>query len=145
MPVEILLVEDNPGDVRLARESLSPNNKLIHLQIACDGAEAIAVLTKQGTHADAPRPDVVMLDLNLPHIDGRKVLAFIKGNDGLKSIPVIIVTASDEEGDIVASYENGAKSYHIKPVLWEEFESLVKTIHDFWMGKSRLPRQNLSK
>jgi two-component system, chemotaxis family, response regulator Rcp1 len=142
MPTEVLLVEDSPGDVRLTQEAFREVNKAIHLHVVCDGVEAMALLRRQGDHVRAPRPDLILLDLNLPKMDGREVLARIKGDVGLKAIPTIILTSSEAEADIVKSYQLHANCYLSKPVRLEEFESLVKCINDFWLTRVRFPQQS---
>jgi len=144
IPIEVLLVEDSPGDVRLTQEAFRDANRSIHLQVATDGVEAMAVLRPQGTHVNAPRPDIILLDLNLPKMDGREVLAEIKGDDHLKTIPTVILTISTAEADIVKSYQLQANCYLVKPVQLEAFESLVKSINDFWLTKVKLPPQRQS-
>lgn len=141
MPIVVLLVEDSAGDVRLTQESLRDANRAIHLYVASDGVEAMAFLKRTGTHAEAPRPDLILLDLNLPRMDGREVLAAIKADEDLKTIPTVILTTSDSEKDILKSYELQANAYLTKPVRLEEFESLVKSINDFWLTKVKLPLQ----
>jgi chemotaxis family two-component system response regulator Rcp1 len=141
MPIEILLVEDSSGDVRLTQEAFRDANKLIQLHVASDGVEAMAFLRRQGAHSHAPRPDLVLLDLNLPKMDGREVLAQIKGDDDLKTIPTLILTTSDAEADILRSYQLQANCYLNKPVRFDAFESLVKSINDFWLAKVKLPPQ----
>jgi chemotaxis family two-component system response regulator Rcp1 len=141
MPIEVLLVEDSPGDVRLTQEAFREANKTIHLHVAADGVEAMAFLRREGIHSQAPRPDLILLDLNLPKMDGREVLAHIKGDEGLKSIPTVILTTSDAEADIVKSYQLRANCYLTKPVQLDAFESLVKSINDFWLTKVKLPQQ----
>src|SRR3954469_15496967 len=141
MPIEVLLVEDSPGDVRLTREAFRDANGAIHLNVANDGVEAIEFLRKTGKHVDAPRPDLILLDLNMPKMDGREVLAHIKTDDYLKTIPVVILTTSEFEGDITKSYQLAANCYLNKPVELEEFEILIKSINDFWLTQVRLPRE----
>jgi two-component system, chemotaxis family, response regulator Rcp1 len=141
MPIEVLLVEDSPGDVRLTREAFRRANQSIHLHVACDGVEAMAFLKNEGTHANAPRPDIILLDLNLPKMDGREVLAHIKEDENLKTIPIVILTTSVAEVDIVQSYQLRANCYLSKPVQLNEFEALVKSINDFWLTGVRLPNQ----
>jgi two-component system, chemotaxis family, response regulator Rcp1 len=141
MPIEVLLVEDSPGDVRLTQEAFREANRAIHLHVASDGVEAMAFLKRQGTNANAPRPDLILLDLNLPRMDGREVLAEIKGDDSLKTIPTIILTTSESEADIVKSYQLQANCYLSKPVQLGAFENLVKSINDFWLTTARLPQQ----
>jgi two-component system, chemotaxis family, response regulator Rcp1 len=145
VPTEVLLVEDSPGDVRLTREAFRDANKSIHLHVACDGLEAMAFLKNEGTYANAPRPDIILLDLNLPKMDGREVLAHIKEDEHLKTIPVVILTTSLAEVDIVKSYQLLANCYLSKPVQLEEFEALVKSINDFWLREVKLPSQRKSE
>jgi two-component system, chemotaxis family, response regulator Rcp1 len=133
LPIEILLVEDNPGDVRLTREALRDAKVLNHVQVAADGVEAMAMLRKQGAHAKAPRPDLIFLDLNLPRKGGREVLEEIKQDDGLKHIPVVILTTSQAEQDIMESYRLRANAYVTKPVDLEQFLKVVKSIEQFWL------------
>ena len=139
MPIQVLLVEDSPGDVRLTQEAFRDANVSINLNVASDGIEAMEFLRKQGPHHEAPRPDLILLDLNLPRMDGREVLAHIKADEDLKTIPTVILTTSDAETDIVKSYELQANCYLSKPVELEAFESLVKSINDFWLTKVELP------
>jgi len=141
MPTEVLLVEDSPGDVRLTKEAFRDANQSIHLHVACDGVEAMAFLKHQGAYVDAPRPDIILLDLNLPKMDGREVLAHIKDDESLKTIPIVILTTSEAEVDIVKSYQLHANCYLSKPVQLEEFEALVKSINDFWLMEVKLPLQ----
>ena len=141
MPTEVLLVEDSPGDVRLTQEAFRDANKSVHLHVASDGVEAMAFLRHERAHVHAPRPDLILLDLNLPKMDGREVLANIKRDDGLKTIPTIILTTSEAEADIVKSYQLQANCYLTKPGQLEAFETLVKSINDFWLTKVKLPRQ----
>jgi chemotaxis family two-component system response regulator Rcp1 len=140
-PIEVLLVEDSPGDVRLTREAFREANGSIRLHVATDGVEAMSFLRHEGLHAHAPRPDFILLDLNLPKMDGREVLALIKKDDGLKTIPTCILTTSEAEVDILKSYELQANCYLIKPVQLEAFENVVRSINDFWLTKVRLPQQ----
>ncbi len=140
MPIEVLLVEDNPGDVRLTKEVFRHADCSVRLHVACDGVEAMAFLRREGAAlADVPRPDIILLDLNLPGMDGREVLARIKENPMLKTIPTVILTTSDAEADIAESYQLGANCYLRKPVQPEVFESVVKSINDFWLTKATLP------
>jgi two-component system, chemotaxis family, response regulator Rcp1 len=141
MPINVLLVEDSPGDIRLTQEAFRDANRAIHLHVAADGVEAMAFLTHQGAHVDAPRPDIILLDLNLPKMDGREVLARIKADDSLKLIPTVILTTSDAEVDIVKSYRLQANCYLRKPVQLEAFENLVRSINDFWLVRVELPQQ----
>jgi two-component system, chemotaxis family, response regulator Rcp1 len=141
MPLEVLLVEDSPGDVRLTQEAFHDANRAIHLNVAIDGVDAMAFLRHEGRHSAAPRPDLILLDLNLPKMDGREVLAHIKEDESLKLIPTVILTTSDAEADIVRSYQLQANCYLTKPVQLEAFEALVKSINDFWLTKVKLPAQ----
>ncbi len=139
-PIEVLLVEDSPGDVRLTQEAFREADVSIRLHVAADGLEAMAFLRKEGVYAQAPRPDLILLDLNLPRMDGREVLASIKEDEGLKSIPTVILTTSEAEADIAKSYQLQANCYLSKPVQLDAFESLVSSINDFWLTKVKLPR-----
>ena len=140
-PIEVLLVEDSPGDVRLTKEAFSTANPLIHLHVATDGVEAMAFLRHEGVHALAPRPDLILLDLNLPKMDGREVLGHIKKDESLRMIPTVILTTSDAEGDITKSYQLQANCYLNKPVQLDAFEGLVKSINDFWLKDAKLPKR----
>jgi chemotaxis family two-component system response regulator Rcp1 len=140
-PLQVLLVEDSAGDVRLTQEAFREANRRIVLQVASDGVEAMAFLRQEGPHRHAPRPDLILLDLNLPRMDGREVLAHIKGDSGLMSIPIVILTTSDAEADILKSYELHANCYLSKPVQLAAFELLVKSINDFWLTTAKLPHQ----
>jgi len=140
VPIEVLLVEDSPGDVRLTQEAFRDANPSIHLHVASDGVEAMAFLRHEGTHVRAPRPDLILLDLNLPKMDGRAVLAQIKADSSLKTIPTIILTTSEAQADIVQSYRLSANCYLSKPVQLDAFESLIKSINDFWLTKAKLPQ-----
>jgi two-component system, chemotaxis family, response regulator Rcp1 len=139
-PIEVLLIEDSPGDVRLTREAFRSANPSINLHVASDGVEAIAFLKREGPHSSAPRPDLILLDLNLPKMDGREVLARIKEDENLKTIPTVILTTSDAEVDIAKSYQLQANCYLNKPVQLEAFENLVKSINDFWLTEVTLPK-----
>jgi two-component system, chemotaxis family, response regulator Rcp1 len=141
MPIQVLLVEDSPGDVRLTQEAFRDANKAIQLNVVVDGVEAMAFLRHEGVHLHAPRPDLILLDLNLPKMDGREVLAHIKEDESLKLIPTVILTTSDAEADIVRSYQLQANCYLNKPVQLDAFENLVKSINDFWLTKVKLPQQ----
>ena len=136
----VLLIEDNPGDVRLTQEAFRASNKAINLRVAMDGVEAMSFLQRTGAQAHAPRPDLILLDLNLPKMDGRQVLAHIKSDESLKLIPTVILTTSDAESDIVKSYQLQANCYLTKPVQLEAFESLVQSINDFWLTMVKLPK-----
>ena len=138
-PVEILLVEDNPGDVRLTAEALQEAKVWNRLSVTPDGVEALAFLRRQDTYGAAPRPDVILLDLNLPKRDGREVLAEIKADEHLKTIPVVILTTSKAEQDILRTYELHANCYITKPVDLEQFLNVVRAIEDFWLCVVKLP------
>jgi CheY-like chemotaxis protein len=140
----VLLVEDSPGDVRLTKEAFRDADPEIDLRVVVDGVEAMAYLKREGVHVDAPRPHFILLDLNLPKMDGREVLAHIKEDDDLRTIPTVILTTSDAEADIVTSYKLQANCYLSKPVQLEEFESLVRSINDFWLTRVKLPQHALS-
>jgi chemotaxis family two-component system response regulator Rcp1 len=141
-PLQVLLVEDNPGDVRLTQEAFREANRKIVLHVASDGVEAMAFLRREGNHHSAPCPHLILLDLNLPRMDGREVLAHIKGDSDLMMIPTVILTTSEAEADILKSYELHANCYLSKPVQLAAFELLVKSINDFWLTKAKLPHNN---
>lgn len=141
MATQVLLVEDSPGDVRLTREAFRDADISIELHVATDGVEAMDFLRRAGMHASAPRPDLILLDLNLPRMDGREVLAQIKADDDLRTIPTVILTTSDAEADIVESYQLQANCYLTKPVQLDAFESLVQSINDFWLTRVKLPQK----
>jgi CheY-like chemotaxis protein len=141
MLVDVLLVEDSPGDVRLTQEAFRDSNTLHRLHVVTDGAEAMAFLKREGMNARAPRPDLILLDLNLPKMDGREVLAHIKADDGLKTIPTVILTTSEASADIAKSYQLQANCYLSKPVQSVVLEGLVRRIHDFWLAAVRLPKR----
>jgi chemotaxis family two-component system response regulator Rcp1 len=138
-PIEILLVEDNPGDVRLTREAFLEGNLDSHLSVAPDGVEALAFLRREGPYGDVARPDMILLDLNLPKMDGREVLAEIKSDDNLRRIPVVILTTSRAEQDVYRSYDLHANCYITKPVDLDQFISVVRSIEDFWLRIVKLP------
>lgn len=138
-PIEILLVEDSPGDVRLTREALTANKIRNTLHVVADGVEALAFLRKQGKHANAPRPNLILLDLSLPKKDGREVLAEIKGNGNLRRIPVVVLTTSGAEEDILKAYDLNANCYVTKPVNLDSFIKVVKSIESFWLTIVELP------
>ena len=138
-PVEILLVEDNPGDVRLTREALKDGRVLNHLSVVHDGQEALDYLRRRPPHDEATRPDVILLDLNLPKRDGREVLTEIKADADLRRIPVVILTTSDAEQDILAAYNLNANCYITKPVDLDQFIRVVRSIGDFWLTIVKLP------
>lgn len=138
-PVEILLVEDNPGDTRLAREGLSEGKIRNNLHVVDNGVKAMAFLRRQGEYAKAPRPDLILLDLNLPRKDGREVLREIKDDEHLKVIPVVILTTSKAEEDIIKTYSLHANCYITKPLGLQQFLDVVRSIEDFWFTIVRLP------
>ena len=140
MPIEILLVEDNPGDVRLTMEALKDAKVRNTLHVAMDGVEALAFLRKQGKYAAVPRPDLILLDLNLPKKNGREVLEEIKKEDGLSHIPIVILTTSQAERDVVESYRLHANAYVTKPVDLEQFLKVVGSIEEFWLEIVKLSR-----
>jgi CheY-like chemotaxis protein len=139
--IEVLLVEDSPGDVRLTREAFKDAKVHISLNVASDGAEAMDFLNREGEHANAPRPDLILLDLNLPKKDGREVLEEIKESPTLKSIPVVVLTTSASEGDILRSYKLHANCYITKPVGLDGFLEVVKSIDSFWLTVVKLPSE----
>lgn len=139
MPIDILLVEDSAGDVRLTVEALREGKILNTLSVARDGVEALAFLHKEGKYANAPRPDLILLDLNLPRKDGREVLTEIKADDSLKRIPVVVLTTSQAEQDILKTYNLHANCYVVKPVELEEFMVVVQSIESFWLRIVKLP------
>ena len=139
MTLEVLLVEDSPGDVRLTREAFRDAKTNINLHVATDGVAAMAFLRREGDHSQAPRPDFILLDLNLPKMDGREVLAHIKEDDNLKTIPTIILTTSEAEVDILKSYQLQANCYINKPVQLEAFDAIVKSVNSFWLTTAKLP------
>jgi len=139
-PIEILLVEDNPGDVRLTIEALREGKVRNNLSVVSDGMEAMAFLHREGKYDGAPQPDLILLDLNLPKKDGREVLEEIKADDQLKHIPVVILTTSRAEHDVLRSYNLHANCYVTKPVDLDQFISVVKSIEDFWLTVVTLPR-----
>jgi two-component system response regulator len=137
--LQILLVEDDPGDVELTRESLNDSKLLISMNVVEDGVEAMAFLKREGKYSDASRPDLILLDLNLPRKDGRAVLAEVKADDSLKMIPIVILTTSTAEEDILKTYNLGANCYITKPVGLAQFTSVVQAIEGFWFTVVRLP------
>jgi two-component system, chemotaxis family, response regulator Rcp1 len=139
----VLLVEDSPGDVRLTKEAFRNAGTGVFVHLASNGVEAMAFLRREGIHADAPRPDLILLDLNMPKMDGREVLALIKGDEGLKAIPIVVLTTSDAESDVVASYQLQANCYLRKPAHWDAFEALVTNINLFWLTRVTLPPKNM--
>jgi CheY-like chemotaxis protein len=138
-PIEILLVEDNAGDVRLVKEALEENKFLNNLHVARDGVEAMEFLHKEGEYANAVRPDLILLDLNLPKKDGREVLAEVKVDEDLKRIPVVIMTISKAEEDILKTYNLHANCYITKPIDLDQFIKVVKSVESFWLAIVELP------
>jgi two-component system, chemotaxis family, response regulator Rcp1 len=138
-PINILLVEDNPGDVRLTREVLQEGKLLNHLQVAGDGIEALEFLRHEGRFARSAHPDLILLDLNLPRMDGRELLAIIKSDLNLRRIPVVILTTSKAEEDIIATYDLHANCYITKPVDLDQFFNVVKSVEEFWFTVVKLP------
>jgi CheY-like chemotaxis protein len=141
MPLHVLLVEDSPGYVRLTQEAFRETDPSIQLHVVSDGVEAMEFLRREGRHRQAPRPDLTLLDLNLPRMDGREVLAHIKRDERLKMIPTVILTSSESEADIVKSYQLHANCYLSRPLQFDEFRALVKSINDFWLTRAKLPRR----
>ncbi len=137
--VEILLVEDNPGDVRLTQEAFKETNILNHLNVVGDGVDAMAFLRTEGGYTDVVRPDIVLLDLNLPRKSGRDVLEEIKGDPALRNIPIVILTTSRAEQDVLNAYEHHANCYITKPVGFEQFVEIVGSISQFWLSIVELP------
>lgn len=137
--ITILLVEDNPGDVRLTKEALKESKLKNRLITAMDGVDAMAMLRREGEYADSPRPDLILLDLNLPKKDGREVLEEIKSDKNLKRIPVVVLTMSSDEADILYTYNKHTNCYITKPVDMKKFIEVVKAINDFWFSIVKLP------
>ena len=144
-PIEILLVEDNAGDIRLTKEALKEGKVLNKLTVVQDGVEALLCLRQEGQYAQARRPDLILLDLNLPKKDGREVLQEIKNDESLKRIPVVILTTSQDEQDVLKTYGLHANCYITKPVELEQFITVVKAIEDFWLGIVVLPSGDKEK
>lgn len=140
-PAEVLLVEDNPGDVELTREALAESKVAVNLSVVGDGVEALAFLRREGEHGDAPRPDLIILDLNLPKMDGRQVLEEMKADRALSTIPVVVLTTSEAEEDVLQSYELHANAYVTKPLDFMRFSEIVQRIDEFWFTIVRLPRE----
>ena len=143
--IQVLLVEDNPGDVRLTKEALKEGKLLNQLTVVGDGVEALSLLRKEGIYADAPQPELILLDLNLPKKDGREVLAEIKADPNLRRIPVVVLTTSSSEEDILKIYDLHANCYITKPVDLEQFMGVVKSIEDFWVSVVTLPSHEAAK
>jgi two-component system, chemotaxis family, response regulator Rcp1 len=143
--IQVLLVEDNPGDVRLTKEALKEGKLLNQLTVVGDGVEALSFLRKEGKYADALQPELILLDLNLPKKDGREVLAEIKADPKLRRIPVVVLTTSSAEEDILKIYDLHANCYITKPVDLEQFMGVVKSIEDFWVSVVKLPSYETTK
>jgi chemotaxis family two-component system response regulator Rcp1 len=143
-PIEVLLVEDSPGDVRLTKEAIKDAKVHVKLHVVADGAQAMAFLARDGEYAGMPRPDLILLDLNLPKKDGREVLEEIKKSPTLKSIPVVVLTTSSSEVDVMQSYMLHANCYITKPVGLEGFLKVVQSIDNFWLSVVKLPRETAS-
>lgn len=139
--IEVLLVEDDPGDVLMTREAFEEHKVANRLSVVSDGVSAMAFLRREGEHAGAPRPDLVLLDLNLPRMDGREVLAAVKADEELRHIPVVVLTTSEAEEDVLRSYSLHANAYVTKPVDFERFIEVVRQIDDFFVSVVRLPRR----
>lgn len=139
-PFEILLAEDNPGDVRLTREALRDSSISHNLHVVPDGVEALAFLLHQGRYAEAPQPDLILLDLNMPRMDGRRLLAAVKADARLRRIPIVILSSSQNETDIQSAYELQANCYITKPTDLEQFINVVKEIQEFWAITAELPQ-----
>jgi len=140
-PIKILLVEDNPGDIRLTLEAFREARLSNNISVVEDGEEAMEYLYQEGKYTDAPRPDIILLDLNLPKKDGREVLSEIKSDESLRRIPVVILTTSEAEEDIHKAYDNHANCYITKPVDVEQFFKIVQTIQGFWLTIVKLPKE----
>lgn len=141
-PIEILLVEDNPGDVRLTQEALKDGKLQNNMHVVGDGVEALAFLRREGKYADAIRPDLILLDLNLPRMDGREVLTVVKADKNLMLIPIVVLTTSSSEEDVLKSYNLHANCYITKPVDLEQFFKVVRNISEFWLTVVKLPSSN---
>jgi CheY-like chemotaxis protein len=139
--IDVLLVEDDPGDVLLIREAFEHNKVHNMLHVASDGEQALSFLRREGEHADAPRPDLILLDLNLPRKDGREVLAEVKDDASLRTIPVVVLTTSEAEEDILRSYDLHANAYVTKPVDFDRFIDVVRQIDEFFVSVVKLPQQ----
>jgi len=138
-PIQVLLVEDNPGDADLTKETLETSKLRVELTVVIDGIEAMRFLRRQDEHAQAPRPDLILLDLNLPKKDGRQILSEIKADCAIRGIPIVILTSSDAEKDVAQSYMLGANCYVTKPVDLKAFQSIVQAVEDFWFTVVKLP------
>jgi CheY-like chemotaxis protein len=142
LPIEVLLVEDDPGDVLMTQEAFEEHKVRNTLNVVSDGVEALAYLRREGEHADAPRPDLILLDLNLPRVDGREVLQVIKNDEDLRRIPVVVLTTSQADEDILRSYSLHANAYVTKPVDFERFIAVVRQIDEFFVSVVKLPPRN---
>jgi len=140
-PIQVLLVEDNPGDADLTRESLRTSQLPIELTVAVNGTQAIEILHKRGAFASRRTPDLILLDLNLPGLDGRAVLWNIKRDDGLRSIPVCVLSSSAAETDVLESYHMGASCYVVKPIDFQTFQGIVRAVESFWFTIVKLPHR----
>ncbi len=141
-PIEVLLVEDNPGDVELVERAVRNSDFHLNMTVAMDGEEAMDVLRQQGDHADSPRPDLVLLDLNLPKKDGRQVLSDIRSDPALQNLLVVVLTSSPTQEDLLKAYDLHSNGYVSKPVDSKAFDSVVKDVLNYWFNVSRLPRNN---
>ena len=141
-PIDILLVEDNPGDVMLVEEALSDSKVRNRLHVVSDGEQAMEFVRRQGEHAGAPRPDLILLDLNLPKESGREVLREVKTHPDLKTIPVVVLTSSKSDDDVINSYELHANAYILKPVDFHQFMKVMRAIEDFWFVTVKLPTRH---
>ena len=135
----VLLVEDNPADIRLTREAFAIVDSALELHVVCDGLQAISFLSNEGVYIDAPRPDMILLDLNLPKLDGRDVLSYIKNDSRFKAIPTCVLSSSGDDDDVRRCYERLANCYIKKPMELDAFEDLIRSFHDYWYKKVVLP------
>jgi chemotaxis family two-component system response regulator Rcp1 len=138
-PIEILVVEDNPGDVRLIRDALNASRFRMNVRVASNGEEALECMRGQGKYASNPKPDFVLLDLNMPKKDGREVLSEVKKDPGLGCTPIVILTTSDSEDDVIRSYNLHSSGYFCKPEYPKDFTDLIKLLQDYWLGAAKLP------
>ena len=144
-PIEILMVEDNPGDVELAREALTEASARKNLTVAEDGEQGLSLLRREGRYENAQQPDLILLDLNLPTINGREVLAEIKSDPELRRIPVVILTSSEDENDVLETYNLHANAYVVKPVDLDKYMQVIKAVEGFWLGFVKLPTRGASR
>ena len=144
-PIEILMFEDNPGDVELAREALTEASARKNLTVAEDGEQGLSLLRREGRYENAQRPDLILLDLNLPTINGREVLAEIKSDPELRRIPVVILTSSEDENDVQETYNLHANAYVVKPVDLDKYMQVIKAVEGFWLGFVKLPTRGASR